>query len=146
MKNIYEAASLVLIWLGSLPIRNSSGLGVIHSFLNAKRAQEAQHDQRSWLVLTDAERKRYGLPGLWKSVTPEYLAFANLLERAWFTRVWIIQDLAVSHDAIVIEGFLHQCSWMDFITAVDYAETAKIPPFWETYGPTMSIRNIERAR
>jgi hypothetical protein len=45
-----------------------------------------------------------------------------------------------------MEGFHHQCSWTHFITAVDYAETAKIPPFWETYGPTMSIRNIERAR
>lgn len=41
---------------------------------------------------------------------------------------------------------LYQHSWTNFITVVDYAETAKIPPFWETYSPTMSIRNIERAR
>ncbi|KAI9775711.1 MAG: hypothetical protein M1839_000913 [Geoglossum umbratile] len=144
MKNIYEAASRVLIWLG--PIENHSGLGVIHSLLNAKDAQEAQDDQRSWLVLSEAERKGYGLPGLIQSVTdPAYKAFANLLERAWFTRIWIIQELAVSRDAIVMEGF-YQCSWTDFITAVFYAETAKIPPFWKTYVPTMSIRNIEMAR
>lgn len=81
MKNIYEAASLVLIWLGPLPIGNRSGLGVVRSLLNAKNAQEAQDDHRSWLVLTDAERKDYGLPGLLKSVTdPAYIAFANLLE------------------------------------------------------------------
>jgi hypothetical protein len=147
MKKIYEAASLVLIWLGPLPTGKSSGLGVIRSLLNAKNEQEAQDDQRSWLVLTDAERKGYGLPVLWESVTdPAYIAFANLLEWAWFTRVWIIQELAVSHDAIVMEGFYHHCSWTDFITAVDYAETAKIPPFWETYGPTMSIRSLDRAR
>jgi len=146
MKNIYEAASRVLIWLGPLPIGNRSGLGVIRSFLNAKDAQKAQDDQRPWLVLSEAERKGYGLPRLIESVTdPAYIAFANLLERAWFTRVWIIQELAVSRDAIVIEDF-HQCSWTNFITAVDYAETAKIPPFWETYIPTMSIRNIEIAR
>jgi hypothetical protein len=147
MKHIYEAANLVLIWLGPLPIANRSGLGVLFGLLNAKRAQEAQGDQRSWLVLTDAERKGYGLPGLFQSVSdPAYIAFANLLERAWFTRVWIIQVLAVSRDAIVLEGSYHQCSWADFMTAVDYAESAKIPPFWETYGPTMSIRNIDRAR
>jgi len=146
MKNIYEAASRVLIWLGPLPIGNRGGLGVIRSLLNAKDAQKAQDDQQPWLVLSEAERKGYGLPSLIGSVTdPAYIAFANLLERAWFTRVWIIQELAVSRDAIVIEDS-YQCSWTNFITAVDYAETAKIPPFWETYIPTMSIRNIEIAR
>jgi hypothetical protein len=146
MKNIYEAASHVLIWLGPFWIGNSGGLGMVRSLLNAKDAQKAQDDQRSWLVLSEAERKGYGLPGLFKVLKdPAYIAFANLLERAWFTRVWIIQELAVSGDAIVMEDF-YQCSWTDFLTAVDYAETAKIPPFWETSIPTMSIRNIEAAR
>ncbi|PMD32423.1 HET-domain-containing protein [Hyaloscypha variabilis F] len=148
MRNIYEAASHVLIWLGPLPTGNHGGLGVIRGLLNAKSAQEVRDDRRSWLVLTDAERKDYGLPGFLESVRgdPAYIAFANLLERAWFTRVWIIQELAVSRDAIVIEGLSHQYSWTDFETAVDYTETAKIPPFWQTYGPTMSIRNLERVR
>jgi hypothetical protein len=147
MRNIYEAASLVLIWLGPLPIGNYSGVGVIHSLLHVKHAQEARNDRRSWLVLTNAERKECSIPDLLKSMKdPAYIAFANLLERVWFTRVWIIQELAVSRDAIVMEGMFHQCSWTDFETAVDYAETANIPPFWQTYGPTKSVRNLERAR
>jgi hypothetical protein len=106
MKNIYEAASRVLIWLRLLPTGNRSGLGVIYSLLNGKDAQRAQDDERSRLVLSEAERKGYGLPGLFESVRdPACKAFTNLLEWAWFTRVWTIQELTVSRDAIVMEGY-----------------------------------------
>ena len=60
-------------------------------------------------------------------------------------RVWIIQELAVLRDAIVMDGPC-RCSCRDFIIAVDYAAEKTIPFFWETHTLTRRIHNIEKAR
>ena len=41
-----------------------------------------------------------------------------LLERTWFTRVWIIQEPAVSQEVFVLCGE-YESSWDDFMPAVD---------------------------
>jgi hypothetical protein len=84
----------------------------------------------------------YGLPDI---LDPAYPALAALLERAWFTRVWIIQELAVSQQAVVLCGE-YQCSWDDFIEAVDHAYKLVVPARWDDTKRIERVYQIEAAR
>jgi hypothetical protein len=47
----------------------------------------------------------------------EWAALMNLMQRSWFTRRWIVQELALARDAVMYCG--SQCvSWRDFSCAV----------------------------
>jgi hypothetical protein len=127
MRTIHGAALHVLIWLGSSSEDSWRATSLVPRLLRAKEAQSAQSDERRYYQLGPEGWQDYGLPDI---LDPAYPALAALLERAWFTRVWIIQELAVSRQAVVLCGE-YQCSWDDFIEAVDHAYKLVVPARWD---------------
>src|SRR5206468_1593908 len=89
---------------------------LMRRLLPAKKAQTARNDKRLFYQMKVNAWKEYDL-----QVNDEaYSAFGKMLDCPWFTRVWNIQELAVSKKAVVQRGF-HQCPWEEFMEAFMYA-------------------------
>ena len=104
MYEIYNKAGCVLIDLGGTPGQNPGLRGFLTNIRNISNFHPAvngfiDHAQFRWDRL-----EQYGLPShedpLWHSLN-------NLLERPWFTRVWVTQELASAKKAaIVCDGWV----------------------------------------
>ncbi|TVY22146.1 Heterokaryon incompatibility protein 6,OR allele [Lachnellula hyalina] len=150
MKDIYQRASSVVVWLGEPIEVDGKDLWPIPPLLeaaqkNLKRTQlPIRHGTKDWVrhVLRpdyttngDLEDKR------WNAIIKSLIL---LLHRPWFLRTWIIQEVGLATHAIVICGS-HSASWEDFYRAVSYAIdldyfSATLPEMYS------SMQNIERAR
>ncbi len=142
MRNIYEAARRILVWLGADSANSWRAMALVPRLLRAKKAQAAARDERRFFELKVAGQKTYDLPYI---LDPAYPALAALLDRAWFSRVWIVQELAVSRDAVVICG-TWKCSWDDFVEAVGYAVALLVPASWDNTTRFERVVQIEAAR
>lgn len=90
MLNIYHGATRILIWLGEES--ETSPLAI-----DAMKALD-QPSERKGVVFRIHERRCYELL---KAICD---AFGELLERPWFVRSWIRQELSVAKDAVVLCG------------------------------------------
>src|SRR4051794_38362242 len=101
MRKVYETASNGLISLG--PVDDGAARtrtlswDLMRRLLPAKKAQTARNDKRLFYQMKVNAWKEYDL-----QVNDEaYSAFGKMLDCPWFTRVWNIQELAVSKKAVV---------------------------------------------
>jgi len=83
--------------------------------------------------------------GLSLDMNLAYPALGALLKRTWFTRMWIIQEVAVSCEAILVYGN-QDCTWADFIAAIDYTGTLLISTTWNNIANFLRIFQIEQAQ
>ena len=60
-----------------------------------------------------------------KTTSIEWRALDTLLWRPWFTRVWVMQEVIVSKDAIIVCGS-HKCPWSQLIAVARYIERHSI--------------------
>lgn len=123
MRQIYEGAKETRVWLGRADEHTLNAWNLIRQLVSAKKAQDTKKDTRFYYQMSSKGQREYGLP---YALDSSYKAFPALLEREWFTRVWIIQEVAVSKKVTVMCGS-REISWDDFITAIDYATTIVIP-------------------
>jgi hypothetical protein len=90
-----------------------------------QKAQAARDDKRLFYEMKVKDWKEYDL----QVYDEAYSAFGKMLDCPWFTRVWIIQELAISKKAVVQWGF-HQCPGEEFMEAFMYAVEFGIPTTW----------------
>ncbi|XXH05964.1 hypothetical protein Hte_012407 [Hypoxylon texense] len=124
MKDIYSKASRVLIWLGEE--RDESDRGIAAALHIAYTCRQYISDGGSLDKMSfndELARKLFG-----KFTDPSEFsrlsAFAKLVRRLWFTRVWVVQELALATEATVYCGH-SSIDWTDLmaaITAQDYLE------------------------
>ncbi|CAI6097243.1 unnamed protein product [Clonostachys chloroleuca] len=150
MQDIYRRASTVDVWLGGPIEVDGKDLWAIPHLLeaaqkNLKRTQlPIRHGTRDWVrfVLSndwttngDLEDKR------WNAIIKSLIL---MLQRPWFLRTWIIQEVALATHAVVLCG-QHSASWDDFYRAVSYAIDLD---YFSNTAPEMysSLRSIEKAR
>ncbi|KAI4864873.1 HET-domain-containing protein [Hypoxylon rubiginosum] len=124
MKDIYSKASRVLIWLGEE--RDESDRGITTALHIAHTCRQYISDGGSLENMSfndELARKLFG-----KFTDPSEFsrlsAFAKLVKRLWFTRVWVVQELALATEATVYCGH-SSIDWVDLmaaITAQDYLE------------------------
>ena len=91
------------------------------------------------------QRRLYGLPDLGGVA---YRDLARVLERPWFTRMWIVQEVAVSRAARRGD---HEADWDDFSAALNclpdiflplsYDNTSKIQKVAPPQGARAAARN-----
>jgi hypothetical protein len=115
---------------------------LIRKLLRAKQIQAVNNSTRQFIQMEPQEKKVLGLP---LDMDSAYPALGALLKRAWFTRMWIIQEVAVSREAILICGD-RDCKWADFSAAVDYAGKLLVPTVWNHAANCMRVLQIEQAR
>jgi hypothetical protein len=82
------------------------------------------------LILQDGA-EREGLPG---PSHDAWIKLSSLLGRAWFSRVWVLQEVAMSKEALVICGD-KSFAWEELARAVDCLEKTLVPP-----GPSIGFR------
>jgi len=103
MRAIYQQASWVIVWLGSSPDPTKA-----MDFISILYSKMHRYD------LGDEELKYMLAVG---SQSPRWLAFFNLLNHPYWTRVWIIQEVAAAtHINIFYGGEL--ISWDMFISVI----------------------------
>lgn len=121
MREIYEKAQGVHIWLGQADEDGNKAKSAILKSLRARKKQAKQPNLLAPEDKSPLQRLRYWERDLdIKDWSEEITALLKLLRRPWFRRVWIIQEAAVSRRASVHCGGLSM-PWEDFRSAVAYA-------------------------
>jgi ankyrin repeat protein len=103
MGSIYKGAERVVIWLGKATFWTD----IAFEYMQALEQQAVGHAYNTWR----SSDERWQL--LWSNVLlllskrpkdAQRLGFEDLLRRSWFTRVWILQEVANARSAIIICG------------------------------------------
>ena len=95
MAEIYSSALRVLIWLGSGKKSCEEGLEFIEEILDFKTFDAKVKDEQS---------------------PPKWAALVELMSQDWFSRRWVIQELALARDATIHYNDKH-INWKDFADA-----------------------------
>jgi hypothetical protein len=108
MDRIYQAAARVDIWLGKADESSQRLSQLIHSLV------ELLPEEQKWFpVNTTAPRftlaelddndalRTLGLPARTEAIWDDLISF---LKRRWFKRVWVLQEVALKKEAMVLWG------------------------------------------
>ena len=98
MANIYKRADSVLIWLGREGEESNLGMDFI------LRIRDREYQDTLSVRGSDA---------------PQWGAFVALTRRAWFSRRWVVQELAFAKQAYLRCGDV-SVNWVDFVSAVKF--------------------------
>jgi heterokaryon incompatibility protein (HET) len=98
MRQIYQSASEVLIWLGEATPESDEALRLVPSVAQIAREDAAAGITRN--IVIPAQRPDC-LP--WAS-DPIWERFAEIMNREWFQRAWVVQELAVATKATMLCG------------------------------------------
>lgn len=108
MNKIFQMSQRTVVWLGDEGQNSSCAIELIHQLAAASQVQE----NAGTLLKMSSD-----LPPLYD---PAWSAFAALLQRPWWTRTWVVQEVAVASDVQLICGH-HSLMWSDLERAVRYA-------------------------
>lgn len=110
MRDIYARAKEVLIWLGEEVETDHLAVNLISSFQDAVAAKQFS------MYVDDrvAMQRIFGPP-----FSPQWAALSQLLQRPWFQRVWIIQEITVASVPRIVCGAL-EIEWEPLAQLVSY--------------------------
>lgn len=111
MQRIYGDCERCLVWLGQHVKEDASAFKVLSIICEALRAEQPPTEPRHL-----APGKKPFSP---LSTTPgQWIALSHLLARAWFERMWTLQEVVLPRKVLMICGKF-QCDVDDFYTAFD---------------------------
>ncbi|KAK0124626.1 hypothetical protein ONS95_009573 [Cadophora gregata] len=113
MDQIYQLSRCTLVWLGCGDINTIRGLDCVQILLNIKDHLEKNDPDN---ILPKALTK-YKIASM---DNPIMRAFLALQSNPWFTRVWMIQEVAMATQATITLG-TSTVKWMDFFNAREIA-------------------------
>jgi hypothetical protein len=117
MLDIYQRATLVNVWLGPSKGESSYGMQVL-SFLSRK-----DHvDQAPWVLMPEQAFDT---------------GFQEIISREWFSRMWVVQEAAVSKKAVMMCGddkFYWSGDPLEVRRFIRRIKYAAISPQWEQAG------------
>lgn len=108
MKDIFQLSRCTVVWLGEEAQNSHLAMRLLRHL--AQTAEE--RGPHSW-----KSHVSRSLPPLYH---PAWRALSELLQRPWFSRAWIVQEVAVSSDILVVCG-AESVPWDNFVRAVQYA-------------------------
>ncbi len=123
MKEIYRRAAEVVVWLGEDKKDSADGASLLPRIHAA--AQDAKLFQGPDSLAMRLEQA--GLPGYGSLV---WMSLAEIYRRNWFTRVWVVQELAVAKPATVLCGG-RRVPWAYFTPAAACLQTASSIHYWD---------------
>ena len=98
MADIYKRADSVFIWLGRESEDSTIGMD---------------------FVLRIPDQEHQGMLSVRASDAHQWAAFMALMRRAWFSRRWVVQELAMAKVAYLRCGNV-SVNWVDFVVAVEF--------------------------
>ncbi|CZT04193.1 uncharacterized protein RCO7_10816 [Rhynchosporium graminicola] len=127
MRNIYAKASLTIVWLGDEGDDSTLALKF------AGQCSEALSDIDPKLATRRSLGYRVRKYRDFSVFSRNWVAFFKLLDRAWFLRAWIVQEIALSTNTKVLVGGSPMISWSVLYRALHYIIIHQIWIF-EFYG------------
>jgi len=106
MRHIYSKAKLVVIWLGQNPQNVKDPFEFVNSFDGSGLEMDDPNTLESLQIVNDKNVAR------WASL-------ASILDRPWFGRVWVIQEVAMATQAQIVWGS-HTCNWGALLKLVEW--------------------------
>lgn len=103
MTNIYSLAQRVLVWLGD----DTAGLAGIETVIS--RGLELLPEET--LDPEEMQKRIKGLP-MYRESNITWDPFIRLVSKSWFQRKWVVQEVALSRNAVLICGPI-QLRWND---------------------------------
>ncbi|KAI0458461.1 HET domain-containing protein [Xylaria acuta] len=149
MNSIYSQAIRTLIWLGTDFDACSAAWGLIDQIYSVFQRENQRAEFVTDIPLriyTDRNHAASGLPG-WDDEPWKHLR--RLFELPWFTRIWVIQEVALSpKDPILLHGQRtypwYRLGWASsWVQRNGYQRLAKIPGRMQNAD---TISNIRRSR
>jgi hypothetical protein len=102
MWGIYKFAERVIAWLGGPEEDSELAMSLLFDFANSKVTKEFTGRDP---VQLPTIRSLDGLPGFsFKFDQPSWTALSKLLERPWFRRVWVIQEMVAAKGVTLVCG------------------------------------------
>jgi hypothetical protein len=114
MSAIFSRASQVVAWLGpesddsTLALETLKAIGDDVGYNEAKRDLSIVPGSATHLLGNDR--------GAWMARETSWIAIKNLLEREWFKRLWIVQEIKFATQAVIIVG-TYSLPWNTFKSA-----------------------------
>jgi hypothetical protein len=102
MDRVYKTASVVLIWLGPHDFFSRIAMETMSVLANA-----SIDSARKFQLSRGLQSSQYEELGLTPLSPLHWLALFAFLERRWFRRAWIIQEVALAKIAVVVCGTLY---------------------------------------
>jgi hypothetical protein len=144
-KNLYEALWHLsdhhrerVLWIDALCIDQGNVEEKEQQVRNMGRIYQRAHNVCVWLGFGSPEDSRAmaAVPGLLQSIEDdvqspglqsEWAMFGRLLQNDWFTRRWVVQEIALAKKATVHCGY-REVPWLDFSDAISLYSSNK--PLW----------------
>jgi len=123
MKEIYQRAVEVVVWLGEDKQNSADGVSLLPRIHAAALNGKLLQGPDSLSMRLD----QAGLPGFDSIV---WTSLAELYRRSWFTRIWVVQELAVAKPATVLCGG-RRVPWAYFAPAAVCLQTAASIHYWD---------------
>lgn len=138
MRQIYEMAERVVVWLGAETQFTYLGMPLIPKLVAADKKRDSSEDQDALVQRgVAAVLRENNLP---QRFDDAWKGFFDLLHRPWFERGWVIQEAAVAASIIICCGRF-VVTLQDFMLALLYSNTIGLADGYlsPTFGRVMSI-------
>ena len=99
MQQIYASAQHVFIWLGEASSASKTGFDLIYDVLRARSLDKILGIETR--NLWDLDQEHWGLP---LTTNSAWYDMFSVIQRPWFKRAWVIQELAACSNAILFYG------------------------------------------
>ncbi|KAE8447643.1 hypothetical protein EG329_010614 [Mollisiaceae sp. DMI_Dod_QoI] len=139
MKDIYQQGIRTLVWLGPASSWITRGFSIIPNILKTSKVSKEKISQGASPASVE----------LSSHYTPKLSQFLAIFELPYFTRVWVIQEVAVSPSLEVFCGH-HSISWDSLIDAADtsfafgmdmFQEKRSLALFWDVVHARTSFQS-----
>ena len=116
MHEIYSEADKVIVWLGEATELSDLAINLIQNAAAVHRKEDGVELNEAFKLGNTIEMSEERTTRL--SVEDARRSIAMLFQRAWWSRVWVIQEVAFSRLCTVLCGS-RQLDWQDFVDSVD---------------------------
>lgn len=120
MKEIYARSMRTLIWLGPEDFSTHEAIFFLHNAAGKLDGMKAKRMERSRKLLRLSRGLREADRPLWylaeTFLENDHTSVVKLLQRPWFRRIWIVQEVVFAPEAIVMCG-MDSMDWDSFVNA-----------------------------
>jgi hypothetical protein len=131
MREIYQKASKVLVFLGKEEDNSDSGFELVEKL--ATDFQAVYHAEQKQPIFPN-QYESFGLPAPYDEA---WDALRSILRRPWFRRVWVVQEFATAKKVVIICGRVCM-GWETFGTAIQQCQNYKIGLTNSNYDHTLA--------
>ena len=118
MSKIYFSSRRIVIWLGDQANDSDTAMALIPRLSKASRTHLPIDSLQTPTKIVSSETDEWEIPPMYH---PAYTTFMHLMRREYFSRVWIIQEVAFAHETFVYCGYsLHNPAWSELMEAFDF--------------------------